>query len=120
MTEYTMLLTTRQSAFCQTRCCLTPSKTFHRQHQSAFVRILSSLAVLEQREGKLQTTSLSAVTAAQKLGGPVTGFVAGSRVRSVAEEAAKIKGIGKIIMVENGMYDRVLMPYSVPIMHGCF
>ena len=107
LTEYTMLSTTRHSAFHQARCCLTSSKTFHRQHQSAFVRILSSLAVLEQREGKLQTASLSAVTAAQKLGGPITGFVAGSQVRSVAEEAAKIKGIEKIIMVENGMYDKV-------------
>ena len=102
-----MFLTTRQTAFRQIRCCLTPFGTFHRQHQSAFVRILSSLAVLEQREGKLQIASLSAVTAAQKLGGPITGFVAGSRVRSVAEEAAKIKGIEKIIMVENGIYDKV-------------
>ena len=102
-----MLPATRHFPFRQARCCLTPSQTFHRQHQSAFVRILSSLAVLEQREGKLQTASLSAVTAAQKLGGTITGFVAGSQVRSVAEEAAKIKGIEKIIMVENGMYEKV-------------
>lgn len=102
-----MLLTIRHSAFRQARCCLIPSKTFYRQDQSALVRSLSSLAVLEQREGKLQTASLSAVTAAQKLGGPITGFVAGSQVRSVAEEAARIKGIEKIIMVDNGMYDKV-------------
>ena len=108
-TEYKMLLTTRHSSFRQARCCLIQSKTFYRKHQSAFVRVLSSLAVLEQREGKLQTASLSAVTAAQKLGGPITAFVAGSQVRSVAEEAAKIKGIEKIIMVENGMYDRVCL-----------
>lgn len=55
----------------------------------------------------MYSASLSAVTAAQKLGGPVTGFIAGSQVRSVAEDAAKIKGIGKIIMVENGVYDKV-------------
>lgn len=108
-----MFLTTRHFAFRQARCCLTPSQTFHRQHQSAFVRILSSLAVLEQREGKLQTASLSAVTAAQKLGGPITAFVAGSQVRSVAEEAAKIKGIEKIIMVENAIYEKVCS-YNLP------
>lgn len=51
--------------------------------------------------------SLSAVTAAQKLGGSITGFVAGSGVKAVAEEAAKVKGIEKIIMVENGSYDKV-------------
>ena len=103
-----MLLTTRHSAFRQARCYLRPSKTSNRQRQSALDRVLSSLAVLEQREGKLQSASLSAVTAAQKLGGSVTGFIAGSEIRSVAEEAAKVKGLEKIIMVENGAYDKVL------------
>ncbi|KAK4697360.1 electron transfer flavoprotein alpha subunit, partial [Lecanoromycetidae sp. Uapishka_2] len=60
-----------------------------RQQQLAFARLLTSLAVLEQREGKLQNASLSAVTAAQKLGGSITGFIAGSGAKSVAEEAAK-------------------------------
>ena len=63
--------------------------------------------MLEQREGKLQNGSLSAVTAAQKLGGSVTGLVAGSGIKGVAEEAAKVKGIDKVIMIENGAYDKV-------------
>lgn len=63
--------------------------------------------MLEQREGKLQHGSLGAVTAAQKLGGSVTGLVAGSGVKGVAEEAAKVKGIDKVIMIENGSYDKV-------------
>ena len=63
--------------------------------------------MLEQREGKLQHGSLSAVTAAQKLGGSVTGLVAGSGIKGVAEEAAKVKGIDKVIMIENGSYDKV-------------
>ena len=109
--EYTMLLGTRHSAFLQAQCYLRPSKKFNRQHQSLSSRILSSLAVLEQRDGKLQNASLSAVTAAQKLGGSITGFIAGSRVRSVAEEAAKVKGVEKIIMVENGVYDKVRFLY---------
>jgi electron transfer flavoprotein alpha subunit len=68
---------------------------------------LSSLAVLEQREGKLNRGSLSAVTAAQKLGGSVTGFVAGSNIKAVAEEAAKVAGVENVIAVENGVYDKV-------------
>ena len=96
-----MLLVSRQSAFRQAQRYFRPPKT------SIFARILSSLTVLEQREGKLQSASLSAVTAAQKLGGPVTGFVAGSQARAVAEEAAKVKGLEKIIVVENGVYDKV-------------
>lgn len=77
------------------------------QQQSAYARRLSSLAILEQREGKLQIASLSAVTAAQKLGGSVTGFVAGSGLKPVAAEAAKVKGLDRIIVVENEAYDKV-------------
>lgn len=74
---------------------------------SALARLLSFLAVLEQREGKLNHSSLGAVTAAQKLGGSITGFVAGSNIKGVAEEAAKVKGIEKVIAVDNGAYDKV-------------
>jgi hypothetical protein len=74
---------------------------------SALARLLSSLAVLEQRDGKLNPGSLGAVTAAQKLGGSIVGFVAGSNIKAVAEEAAKIKGIERIIAVDNAAYDKV-------------
>ena len=55
----------------------------------------------------LQSSSLSAVTAAQQLGGSVTGVVAGSDIATVAEKAARIKGVDKIIKIDNGAYDRV-------------
>lgn len=73
---------------------------------SASVRLLSSLAVLEQRDGKLNSSSLSSVTAAQKLGGSITAFVAGSNIKAVAEEAAKVDGLDKIIAVDNAVYDK--------------
>ncbi|KAJ2975236.1 hypothetical protein NUW58_g8413 [Xylaria curta] len=76
--------------------------------QSAFRRLLSSLAILEQREGKLNHGSLSAITAAKKVGGPVHGFIAGSNIKSVAEEAAKAEGVEKIIAVDNAAYDKGL------------
>jgi electron transfer flavoprotein alpha subunit len=72
---------------------------------SALTR-LSSLAVLEQRDGKLNHGSLGAVTAAKKLGGSITGFVAGGSIKAVAEEAAKVNGIEKIIAVDNAAYDK--------------
>ncbi|UKZ73459.1 hypothetical protein TrVFT333_001106 [Trichoderma virens FT-333] len=50
---------------------------------------LSTLAILEQRDGQLVQGSLSAVTAGIKLGGPVHGFLAGSSVSTAAEQAAK-------------------------------
>lgn len=51
--------------------------------------------------------SLSAVTAGQKLGSSITGFIAGGNIKGVAEEAAKVGGIEKVIAVDNAAYDKV-------------
>ncbi|MCJ1309289.1 Electron transfer flavoprotein alpha-subunit [Agyrium rufum] len=83
--------------------------------QSLLERLLSTLAILEQREGKLNHASLSAVTAAQKLGGSIVGIVAGSNIKSIAEEAAKVDGVEKILMAENGDYDKGLPENYAPL-----
>jgi len=77
---------------------------------SALARLLSSLAILEQKDGKLNHSSLGSITAAQKLGGSITGFLAGSNIKGAAEEAAKVAGIQKVISVENVAYDKVRPP----------
>ncbi|KAK1516169.1 electron transfer flavoprotein domain-containing protein [Colletotrichum paranaense] len=69
--------------------------------------LLSTLAILEQREGQLNHGSLSAITAAKKLGGSIHGFVAGSNIKGVADEAAKVEGVEKVIAVDNAAYDKV-------------
>ena len=75
---------------------------------SALARLLSTLAVLEQRDGKLQNSSHSAIAAAQKLGGSVTAFLAGSGVKGTsAAEAAKIKGLDKVVAVDSDAYEKV-------------
>lgn len=68
---------------------------------------LSTLAILEQRDGQLVHGSLSALTAGIKLGGPVHGFLAGSKVSTAAEQAAKVNGVEKILTVENDAYEKV-------------
>jgi electron transfer flavoprotein alpha subunit len=70
-------------------------------------RLLSTLAVLEQKDGQLNHSSLSAFTAAKKLGGTVHGFIAGSNIKPVAEEIAKAEGVEKIIAVDNAAYEKV-------------
>ncbi len=105
-----MLSIARMSVLHKARAQLTPSASRSSvQSLSALARLLSSLAVLEQRDGKLIHSSSSAVTAAQKLGDPITGFVAGSNIKSIAEEAAKIVGIDKIIAVDNEAYDKACL-----------
>lgn len=68
---------------------------------------LSTLAILEQRDGQLSHGSLSAITAGTKVGGPVHAFLAGSQVSAAAEQAAKVNGVEKIITVENDAYNKV-------------
>ena len=102
-----MYSTVRHTALRNVRSQLQPVPPPTSPHFSAFARRLSSLAVLEQRDGKLNVSSLAAVTAAVKLGGSVTGLVAGKGIKVVAEEAARVKGLEKIIYIENEAYDRV-------------
>ncbi|KAJ6164403.1 electron transfer flavoprotein subunit alpha [Penicillium chermesinum] len=85
-----------------------PARSLSTPVSAALARLLSTLAVLEQRDGKLQNSSFSAIAAAQKLGGPVTAFLAGSGVKGTsAAEAAKIKGLDKVVAVESDAYEKV-------------
>ncbi|QPH10039.1 hypothetical protein C2857_001173 [Epichloe festucae Fl1] len=79
-------------------------------------RLLSTLAILEQRDGQLSQGSLNAFTAAKKLGGTVHGFVAGANVSAAAEEAAKVDGIDRIIKVENRIYEKGLPEIFAPLL----
>ena len=103
----TMLPAARASVLRTARSQLRWSQPIAVPQYSAFARLASTFAVLEQKDGKFQPASLAAVTAGTKLGGTITAFIAGSGVKSVAEEIGKAKGIEKVIYVENGAYDKV-------------
>ncbi|KAI9167269.1 putative electron transfer flavoprotein subunit alpha [Paramyrothecium foliicola] len=79
-------------------------------------RLLSTLAVLEQKDGQLNHGSLSAFTAAKKLGGTVHGFIAGANVKAAAEQAAKIDGVEKIITIDNAAYEKGLPENYAPLL----
>lgn len=83
--------------------------------------LLSTLAILEQREGQLDKGSLGAITAAKKLGGSVHAFIAGNNATSSAQEASKTDGLEKVVAVNSAAYERVCpeLPYpSVLILYG--
>jgi electron transfer flavoprotein alpha subunit len=102
-----MFSVARKSVLRQARTQLRLPQPVTVPQYSALSRLLSTLALLEQKDGKLSNSSLCAITAGTKLGGSITAFVAGSQAKSVADEAAKVNGIEKIIYVENGSYDKV-------------
>ncbi|GMH36608.1 hypothetical protein BSKO_04481 [Bryopsis sp. KO-2023] len=67
----------------------------------ATVAELSSLVVLEHENGKVAAPSFPVLTAAGKLGGDITALAAGKNVKSVAEEASRVKGVSKVIMADS-------------------
>lgn len=61
-------------------------------------------------------SSLASISAAQKLGGSIHGFVAGSGAKEIAAEASKIEGLEKVIFVDNGAYDKGLPENFAPLL----
>ncbi|KAF3917365.1 hypothetical protein ABW21_db0202882 [Orbilia brochopaga] len=78
-------------------------------------RFASTFALLEQRDGKLQPSAQNVVTAARTIGNPVVGFVAGKAAKEVAEQAAKIEGLDKVIYVASESYEKGMPESYAPL-----
>jgi len=75
---------------------------------------MKTLVWVEHEDGELKDASLATVTAASKLG-EVHLIVAGSNVGAVAEQAAKIAGVGKVHVADDGAYDHALAENVAPL-----
>jgi electron transfer flavoprotein alpha subunit len=82
---------------------------------------MKCLVLVEHESGQLKDATLSAVTAASKLG-EVHLLVAGEGVGGVAEQAAKIAGVGKVHVADDAAYAHQLAenvaPLAVKLMEG--
>jgi electron transfer flavoprotein alpha subunit len=65
---------------------------------------MSVLVLAEHEAGQLKAATLNAVTAASKLGGDVHVLVAGSGAGAVAEAAAKVAGVAKVLLADAPAY----------------
>ena len=75
---------------------------------------MKTLVWVEHEGGALKDATLSAVTAAAKLG-EVHLIVAGSGVSGVAAEAAKISGVGKVHVADDAAFDHALAENIAPL-----
>ncbi|MBD8594905.1 electron transfer flavoprotein subunit alpha/FixB family protein [Pseudomonas sp. CFBP 8758] len=70
-------------------------------------------------EGQVNTgvapSTLNTVAAAQKIGGEIHVLVAGVQVASVAEAAAKIAGVSKVLVADNAAYAHQLPENVAPL-----
>ena len=65
---------------------------------------MAILVIAEHNNGALGAATLNTVAAAQKIGGDIAVLVAGQNVGGVAEAAAKIAGVSKVLVADNAAY----------------
>ena len=69
---------------------------------------MSVLVFAEHDNASLKPATLHAVTAAQKIGGDIHVLVAGKGCKAAAEEAAKVAGVAKVLLVDDAAYEHGL------------
>ncbi|OTG83673.1 electron transfer flavoprotein subunit alpha/FixB family protein [Acinetobacter sp. ANC 4648] len=65
---------------------------------------MSILVIAEHDNKTLNGATLNVVAAAQKIGGDITVLVAGSGAQAVADQAAKVAGVSKVLLADNAAY----------------
>ncbi|MDY6481989.1 FAD-binding protein [Acinetobacter faecalis] len=65
---------------------------------------MSILVIAEHDNKALNGATLNVVAAAQKIGGDITVLVAGSGAQAVAEQAAKVAGVSKVLLADDAAY----------------
>jgi len=69
---------------------------------------MATLLLAEHDNKSLKDATAKALTAAKALGGDVHVLVAGKDARSVADAAAKLEGVGKVLIADGGSYEHML------------
>ncbi|TCB61035.1 FAD-binding protein [Acinetobacter terrae] len=65
---------------------------------------MSILVIAEHDNKALNAATLNVVAAAQKIGGDITVLVAGSGAQAVADQAAQVAGVSKVLLADNAAY----------------
>ena len=69
---------------------------------------MTTLLIAEHDNKVLKDATAKALTAASALGSEVRVLVAGKDCRAVADAAAKLKGVGKVLLADAALYDHML------------
>jgi electron transfer flavoprotein alpha subunit len=83
---------------------------------------MSVLVLAEHDNGSLKDATLNAVTAAKALagfaGGDVHVLVAGKGAQAAADAAAKVEGVGKVLLADDAAYGDALAENVAPLVAG--
>ena len=81
-------------------------------------RLNSTLVLVEHKDGKVVSSTLNTISAAAKLGFPVSALVAGAKTEVtdvVAKAVASTAGISKVIVAKDDKFDRGLPETHAPL-----
>ncbi|KHO64047.1 electron transfer flavoprotein subunit beta [Pseudomonas flexibilis] len=76
---------------------------------------MAILVIAEHNNAALAAVTLNTVAAAAKIGGDIHVLVAGQNVGGVAEAAAKIAGVSKVLVADNAAYANLLPENVAPL-----
>ncbi|WP_454020806.1 electron transfer flavoprotein subunit alpha/FixB family protein [Azospirillum sp. Marseille-Q6669] len=76
---------------------------------------MSILVIAEHDNAALKAATLNAVSAAAKIGGEIHVLVAGQGAQAVAEAAAKVAGVSKVLLADDAAYAHPLPENVAPL-----
>lgn len=79
---------------------------------------MAILVIAEHNNGALSAATLNTVSAAQKIGGDIVVLAAGQNIGGVAESAAKIEGVVKVLVADAPAYAHQLPENVAPLIAG--
>ncbi len=79
---------------------------------------MTNLVIAEHEEGELKGATLNTVAAAQAIGGETHLLVAGSGCAAVADAAAKVEGVAKVLLADSAEFDRSVAENLAPLIVG--
>ncbi|MCP3663700.1 MAG: electron transfer flavoprotein subunit alpha/FixB family protein [Gammaproteobacteria bacterium] len=79
---------------------------------------MTVLVIAEHDNSGLKSATLSTITAATQLGGDVHLLVAGNQVGPLAEAAAEVNGIGKVLVADSEQYGHGIAEELAPLVVG--
>lgn len=93
-------------------------RTSLRTFATSSSRLANTLVYLEHKNGEINPASLSALTAATKLGGDIHGIVLGSSkdAKAVGEKAAKVSGLAKVLVGSSDAFAHQLSEPIAPLL----
>ncbi|XP_053496842.1 electron transfer flavoprotein subunit alpha, mitochondrial [Ictalurus furcatus] len=78
-------------------------------------RFQSTLVVAEHNNDTVTPVTLSAITAASKLGGEVSCLIAGTDCAKVAEQLSQVEGVKKVLVAQHDVYKGMLPEELTPL-----